>query len=130
MPIYLTAIPTRWHRIRVAGQKADIIVANPNGITCSDCSFINTNKAILTTGKVALSDTSAIASYTVTDGKLTIGQNGIDATNSYAVLLADAIEINGKVNATNAMVGAGNFTFDNSTGAMTSADKSAMILQP
>ncbi|MDG1642153.1 hypothetical protein OXR69_009730 [Klebsiella huaxiensis] len=79
---------------------------------------------------MALSDTSAIASYTVTDGKLTIGQNGIDATNSYAVLLADAIEINGKVNATNAMVGAGNFTFDNSTGAMTSADKSAMILQP
>jgi filamentous hemagglutinin family protein len=115
--------------IEVTGQKADVIVANPNGISCSGCSFINTNKAVLTTGKVALSDTGAIASYTVTGGKLTIGKNGMDATNSYAVLLADAIAINGSVTATHAMVGGGNFTFDNSTGAMASAGKSATIFQ-
>lgn len=91
--------------IEVAGQKADVIIANPSGISCSGCSFINTNKSVLTTGKVALSDTGAIASYTVTGGKLTIGQNGMDATNSYAVLLADAIAINGPVTAMNAIVG-------------------------
>lgn len=115
--------------IEVAGQKADVIIANPSGISCSGCSFINTNKSVLTTGKVALSDTGAIASYTVTGGKLTIGQNGMDATNSYAVLLADAIAINGPVTAMNAIVGGGNFTFDNSTGTMASAGKSATILQ-
>lgn len=115
--------------IEVAGQKADVIIANPNGISCSGCSFINTNKAILTTGKVNLSDSGEISSYTVTGGKLTIGQNGMDATNSYAVLLADAIAINGTINAKNAIVGAGNFTFDNSTGTMTSAGKSATIMQ-
>lgn len=115
--------------IEVAGQKADVIIANPNGISCSGCSFVNTNKAILTTGKVNLSDSGEISSYTVTGGKLTIGQNGMDATNSYAVLLADAIAINGTINAKNAIVGSGNFTFDNSTGAMTSAGKSATVMQ-
>lgn len=115
--------------IEVAGQKADVIIANPNGISCSGCSFINTNKAVLTTGQVALDDTGAISKYTVTNGKITIGQNGMDASNSYAALLADAVAINGTVNAANALVGAGNFTFNNSTGAMTSAGKSATVLQ-
>ncbi|MBA7846108.1 filamentous hemagglutinin N-terminal domain-containing protein [Klebsiella sp. RHBSTW-00484] len=115
--------------IEVAGQKADVIIANPNGISCSGCSFINTNKAVLTTGKVNLNDSGEISSYTVTGGELTIGQNGMDATNSYAVLLADAIAINGTINAKNAIVGGGNFTFDNSTGAMTSAGKSATVMQ-
>ncbi len=115
--------------IEVAGQKADVVIANPNGISCSGCSFINANKAVLTTGKVSLSDSGQIASYNVTGGKLTIDQNGLDATNSYAVLLADAITINGTVNAKNAMVGAGNFTFNNDTGAMTSAGKSATVMQ-
>jgi len=34
----------------VFGQSADVIVANPNGITCRGCSFTNTPKATLTTG--------------------------------------------------------------------------------
>ena len=37
--------------IEVAGQRADVVIANPNGISCSGCSFINTNKAVLTTGE-------------------------------------------------------------------------------
>lgn len=115
--------------IEVAGQRADVVIANPNGISCSGCSFINTNKAILTTGKVTFSDTGAIASYDVTGGKLSIDKNGMDASNSYAVLLADAIAINGTVNATNAIVAAGNFTFDNGSGAITSAGKAATARQ-
>lgn len=115
--------------IEVAGQKADVIVANPNGISCSGCSFVNTNKAILTTGKVNFADNGAIASYSVTGGKLTIGKNGMDARNNYAVLLADAIAINGSVNAAHALVSGGNFTFDNTAGTITSSGKSATIIQ-
>lgn len=115
--------------IEVAGQRADVVIANPNGISCSGCSFINTNKAVLTTGKVTFSDTGAIASYDVTGGKLSIDKNGMEATNSYAVLLADAIAINGAVNAKNAIVAAGNFTFDNGSGAVTSAGKAATARQ-
>ncbi|NTI07192.1 filamentous hemagglutinin N-terminal domain-containing protein, partial [Agrobacterium rhizogenes] len=34
----------------VFGGRADVIVANPNGITCNGCGFINTPHATLTTG--------------------------------------------------------------------------------
>ncbi|EPY5521634.1 filamentous hemagglutinin N-terminal domain-containing protein [Klebsiella aerogenes] len=115
--------------IEVAGLKADVVIANPNGITCSGCSFVNTNKAILTTGQVNLTDEGAIGSYTITNGKITIGENGMNAANSYAALLADAIKINGKVQAKNALVSAGNFTMDNSSGAVTSAGKKATLIE-
>ncbi|HCI6401523.1 TPA: filamentous hemagglutinin N-terminal domain-containing protein [Klebsiella variicola subsp. variicola] len=115
--------------IEVNGQKADVVIANPNGITCSGCSFVNTNKAVLTTGKVNMTDDGAIGSYTVTGGTLTIGENGMNAANSYAYLLADAIKINGNVQANNALVSAGNFTMDNSTSSVTSAGKRATLIQ-
>ena len=115
--------------IEVNGQKADVVIANPNGITCSGCSFINTNKAVLTTGQVNLSDTGAIDSYTVTQGKITIGDKGMDASTNYAALLADAIAINGSVTAANATLGAGNFTFDNKTGKIATLGKTATVMQ-
>ncbi|HCI4599595.1 TPA: filamentous hemagglutinin N-terminal domain-containing protein [Klebsiella quasipneumoniae subsp. quasipneumoniae] len=115
--------------IEVNGQKADVVIANPNGITCSGCSFINTNKAVLTTGQVNLSDTGAIESYTVMQGKITIGDKGMNASTNYAALLADAIAINGTVAAANATLGAGNFTFDNNTGKIASLGKTATVKQ-
>ncbi|CAM3093586.1 tRNA nuclease CdiA-2 [Klebsiella spallanzanii] len=115
--------------IEVNGQKADVVIANTNGITCSGCSFINTNKAVLTTGQVNLGDTGAIDSYTVTQGQITISDKGMDASTNYAALLADAIAINGSMTAANTILGAGNFTFDNNTGKLTSHEKKATAMQ-
>lgn len=111
--------------IEVNGQKADVIIANPNGISCSGCSFVNTNKAILTTGTVTLSDTGAISSSTVSGGTISVDQKGMSAPDSYAVLLANAINLNGVVEAKNAIISAGNFTFNNATGVITSAGNSS-----
>lgn len=115
--------------IEVGGQKADVVIANPNGITCSGCSFINTNKAVLTTGKVNFSDTGFISSYDVTGGNVTIGKDGMNAANNYALILADAININGTITAANAIISGGNSTFDNSKGTLTSHQKSATLMQ-
>lgn len=115
--------------IEVTGAKADVIIANPNGISCSGCSFINTNKSILTTGTVNLTSTGAIASYTVDSGNITIDKNGMNANNSYAVLLGNSININGMVQAANANVIAGAHTFDNTTGKTTSAGNKANLIQ-
>lgn len=115
--------------LEVTGQKADIIVANPNGITCSGCSFVNTNTAILTTGKVNLAANGAIDSYTVTKGTINVDSNGMNASNSYAVLLADAIKVNGTITAGNAFVSAGNFNLNEQTGVLTSAGKTANVVQ-
>ena len=37
--------------IEVAGSRAQVVIANPAGISCSGCGFINANRATLTTGK-------------------------------------------------------------------------------
>lgn len=36
--------------LEVAGQRAQVVVANPWGISCSGCGFINTQQAMLSTG--------------------------------------------------------------------------------
>ncbi|WP_404829515.1 two-partner secretion domain-containing protein [Dickeya solani] len=36
--------------LEVAGQAANVVVANPYGITCSGCGFLNTPRITLTTG--------------------------------------------------------------------------------
>lgn len=35
----------------IAGTKADLIIANPNGITCNGCGFINTSRLSMVAGK-------------------------------------------------------------------------------
>ncbi|HET8763824.1 MAG TPA: filamentous hemagglutinin N-terminal domain-containing protein, partial [Rhodanobacter sp.] len=37
--------------MEVAGHAAQVVVANPNGITCSGCGFINAPRGTLTTGR-------------------------------------------------------------------------------
>lgn len=115
--------------IEVGGQKADVVIANPNGITCSGCSFINANKVVMTTGTVNSNDAGSIINYQVKGGNVTIDKNGLNAANSYVAILADAININGNLTAANAVLSGGNFTFDNTTGRITSAGKSANLWQ-
>lgn len=114
--------------IEVAGQRAEVIIANPNGIVCNGCSFVNTTSSVLTTGKVNLNENGTIKDYTVTNGNITIDGKGMNTNNSFAMLLADSININGEINASNALISAGNFTMDDSTGKITSAGKSANII--
>jgi filamentous hemagglutinin len=37
--------------LEVVGNKAGVIIANPYGITCNGCGFINTSRVTLTTGE-------------------------------------------------------------------------------
>ncbi|MCU6666019.1 filamentous hemagglutinin N-terminal domain-containing protein [Silvania hatchlandensis] len=111
--------------IEVAGQKADVIVANPNGITCSGCSFINTKRAVLTTGSVNLNESGAVDNYKITNGNITIDGKGLTANNDFTVLLADAININGMINTNQMSIAAGNFTLDDKSGSIVSSGKAA-----
>ena len=55
--------------IEVAGQKADIIIANPNGISCDGCGFLNTlGRATLTTGTTQLGADGGIQGFNVGQG--------------------------------------------------------------
>ncbi|SDI57459.1 filamentous hemagglutinin N-terminal domain-containing protein, partial [Pseudomonas panipatensis] len=64
----------------VAGQGAHVIVANPNGITCSGCGFINTPRATLATGKPILNG-ERLQGYDVDGGAISIDGAGLNASN-------------------------------------------------
>ncbi|MEJ8561543.1 DUF637 domain-containing protein [Yoonia sp. GPGPB17] len=65
--------------LEVHGASADVIVANPNGITCDGCGFINTPRVTLTTGLAEIGATGALSGFAVTGGDVLIGTNGADA---------------------------------------------------
>jgi filamentous hemagglutinin len=65
--------------LEVAGQTADVVVANPSGITCNGCSFINTNHATLTTGLPQFDVAGDLSGFNVTQGAIDVGANGLDA---------------------------------------------------
>jgi len=90
-------------QIEVAGAKADVIVANPAGITCSGCGFINTGRGTLTTGKPNIVN-NKLSGISVMGGKITIGANGMVDKSDYTNLLAQNIEVGGKLEAQNLQV--------------------------
>ena len=64
----------------VAGQSAHVIVANPHGITCDGCGFINTPKTTLTTGKPVV-ENGRLSRYDVDGGEIAIEGQGLNAGN-------------------------------------------------
>jgi filamentous hemagglutinin len=64
--------------LEVAGARADVVVANPYGITCSGCGFINTDRATLTTGAPVFTG-GAFSGFSVNGGTIAIGELGADA---------------------------------------------------
>jgi filamentous hemagglutinin len=64
--------------IEVHGGQADVIIANPNGITCNGCGFINAPKVTLSTGQPHIGVDGALNTLNVTGGNITIGTNGAE----------------------------------------------------
>ncbi len=65
----------------VAGQAARVIVANPYGITCNGCGFINTPRATLTTGKPVLDGSGRLDRLQVDGGDIAIEGADLNAAN-------------------------------------------------
>ncbi|EEK7630380.1 filamentous hemagglutinin N-terminal domain-containing protein, partial [Salmonella enterica subsp. enterica serovar Newport] len=92
----------------VAGKAANVMVANPYGITCNGCGFINTPNATLTTGKPVLDANGNLQSLEVSKGSITIEGKGLDGSQSDAVsIIARATEINAALHAKDLTVIAG-----------------------
>ncbi|NTH27024.1 filamentous hemagglutinin N-terminal domain-containing protein, partial [Agrobacterium rhizogenes] len=84
----------------VFGGRADVIVANPNGITCNGCGFINTPHATLTTGVPNIGSDGSLTGFTVNGGDVTFeGAGGNFAAAPGAVDLFDVVARNIHVNA-------------------------------
>lgn len=104
----------------VAGKAANVMVANPYGITCNGCGFINTPQATLTTGKPVFDASGNLQALDVKKGSITIEGKGIDASNSDALsIISRATEVNAAIHAKDlkVIVGANRVNADGSVQA-------------
>ncbi|WP_435036309.1 hemagglutinin repeat-containing protein [Pseudomonas neuropathica] len=91
----------------VAGQSARVIVANPYGITCNGCGFINSPRVTLTTGKPVL-DNGRLDRFQVDQGSVAIEGAGLNATNvDRFEIITRSAKINAQLQAQNLTIVAG-----------------------
>lgn len=80
--------------IEVAGARAQVVIANPAGISCNGCGFINADRATLTTGTPVFNNGS-LEAYRVQRGTVFIDGAGMDATETdYTDVIARAVQVN------------------------------------
>jgi filamentous hemagglutinin family protein len=91
-------------QLAVLGARANVILANPNGIRINGGSFVNTSGLVLTTGSVGFIDrdltpflTQKNARITTTAGQIEIGEDGLSGLFTHLVLAAREINIHGPV---------------------------------
>ena len=110
--------------LEVAGNKAHVIVANPNGISINNGTFINASSATLTTGNPIINNGS-VTGYNVQKGAITVGEKGLNASKTARTdMLAEAVKLNGKVWAQDAQVVTGkNAIAVDSSGKVTNTSK-------
>lgn len=90
--------------LEVAGNKAHLIIANPNGISCQGCGFINAEKVTVTTGKPDMQN-GMLKGYNVNGGMVTLAQL---ESASPTEILARSVIVSGKVFAEELAVVTGN----------------------
>ncbi len=94
--------------VEIAGQRAEMIISNPSGLVVDGGGFINTSRAILTTGTPNLNADGSLAGFNVTRGLITVQGAGLNATNVDQVdLISRAVQANAAIYATNLNVVAG-----------------------
>ena len=108
----------------VAGQRADVVVANPNGISVNGAGYINVGSSTLTTGVPNISN-GEISSYSVQKGDITIGADGLDTSNLDATqIYTTYLELNGAIHAKKLDVKLGRNEIDAQTSTIISSTNS------
>ncbi|XBD29342.1 filamentous hemagglutinin N-terminal domain-containing protein [Pseudomonas anguilliseptica] len=111
----------------VAGKSAAVIVANPHGISCDGCGFINTPRVTLSTGKPIV-EGGRLDRFDVDGGQISIEGAGLNARNvSQFDLITRSAQINAELHANqlNVITGRNEVDAANLTAAAKADDGSA-----
>ena len=104
--------------VEVAGKRADLVMANRNGIYVNGGSFLNTDRVTLTTGSLEMKNGDLVA-INVSQGQIGIGEKGLNALNLTELeLLGKTIDVSGVIKAskeTRLLVSAGGQTYEYKT---------------
>ncbi|VAW96225.1 hypothetical protein MNBD_GAMMA22-1260, partial [hydrothermal vent metagenome] len=87
--------------IETFGKQAEFILANPNGITCNGCGFINTSRATLISGSEQ-NPTGAVGVFKLGNGSVSISGAGLNGSNlNYLDIITRAADIQAEISAQN-----------------------------
>ena len=104
--------------VEVAGKRADLVMANRNGIYVNGGNFLNTDRVTLTTGSLDMKNGDLVA-INVSQGQIGIGGKGLNALNLTDLeLLGKTIDVLGVIKAskeTRLLVSAGGQTYEYKT---------------
>ena len=104
--------------VEVAGKKADLVMANRNGVYVNGGNFLNTDRVTLTTGSLEMKNGDLVA-INVSQGQIGIGEKGLNALNLTELeLLGKTIDVSGVIKAskeTRLLVSAGGQTYEYKT---------------
>ena len=114
--------------LEVAGTKADVVIANPNGITVNGGGFINTGRAILTTGKPEYSRDNQWKDIRVSnDAMIVIDGKGLNGEKADAIeLYTRAAKILGQIKAETLQVTTGANVIDTKSGTVAAIEGSGL----
>lgn len=106
--------------VTVSGQKADVIVANPNGIVVNGGGFKNVGRGILTTGTPQIGKDGSLTGFDVRNGTFTVGSAGWNDKGGadYTEILARAAFLQGKLQSKNLTVSTGAQKVDYGNGSI------------
>ncbi|WP_186106155.1 hemagglutinin repeat-containing protein [Burkholderia gladioli] len=94
--------------VEIAGQKAELIISNPAGLQIDGGGFINTSRAVLTTGVPYYGADGSVAGFNVSRGLVTVSGSGLNAADIDQVdIISRAVQANAAIYARNLNVIAG-----------------------
>jgi filamentous hemagglutinin len=84
-------------RIELFGAPADLVIANPWGLTCNGCGFIGVQRASLVSGTPTWAG-AALGGFSVSGGQVNVGAAGLQgATLNSLDLIGGSINLQGAV---------------------------------
>ncbi|AVU34058.1 TPA: filamentous hemagglutinin N-terminal domain-containing protein [Serratia marcescens] len=96
--------------VEVAGERADVVIANKSGITCNGCGFINARNGVLTTADLKFKD-GVFNGYNVNQGNIRVEGDWIKKGDvDYTAVIARTAEISAAIHADALLVSAGKKT--------------------
>ncbi|HTF83787.1 MAG TPA: filamentous hemagglutinin N-terminal domain-containing protein, partial [Cellvibrio sp.] len=99
----------------IAGQAADYVLANPYGITCDGCGFINIPRVTLAAGKPEMAN-GQLRSINVDNGNFIVQGMGLNAANvKHLDIIARSAHINAQLHAQKVMMALGKNQVDYAT---------------
>lgn len=115
--------PTEIH-----GRAAEYILANPNGITCKGCEFINAPRVSLITGNSVMQNGDVSGFNVSQNGEVLVETNGLFGVNAWNEelehfdIITRVAKINAEIYANNLTIKTGNDYFDYQTKEITSTN--------